>query len=420
MSFLTLIMIIGTFIKNTFNNKVVARFQDPLYADKIEFLIQDFLNTVLSKDGVLCKQLYKYIYNNINDTFYVLITTLDYSEMKARKFINFLVTNSTSDPIDQLVTIDNMLFENLVIYPNLYLIKKMESQEEKIHNLMMKNKEKELLKKQKALKNEFKSGKESRLFLDTSVKVSNIPNTNDLQRKVLVTEKKKRFETSKLPVFICLKEKVKYEIDMENNILNSELNGEMSINIKDEIYKNIEIYIDGDIQKCKFSPKLDKQSSLKGLIRSDKDFSLNKNIALMKWKNSNVKQLPISFSFWPSEVKLNVYQICFEYLAEEDIENLVIHIPKNKISNLVIEGVVETNELVEWNVGSISQGDSDTLEFTCRCEDVNDIFPIDVYFISNRIYSNIDVLKVINDSETIKNCEIKKVLETENFKIKSQ
>jgi coatomer subunit delta len=404
-------MIIGAFITNIRTNQITSRLNDPLSITKIEHLLLDFLNSVSKKEGILEKSLYKYIYTFSNDNYYVLITSLLFKEIKGKKLLNFLVSNSTHDPVDQLVTIDNILYGDNILYPNLSLIKNMESQEEKIYKMMMKNKETEMKKKQKDLKYTKPLIKES-----SGIKVESVTNIPSQEKKI--TEKRKRFETSQNGVFVLLKERLRCEIDIENNLKTLEINGEMNINIKNEKYKNIEIKLSGDILKCKFSPKLDKGSSVNGLIRSNKDFSLNKNIALMKWKDTELRNLPISFTFWPSEVKLGTYQISLEFVADEDLEDLVINIPKKNMLDVLVEGAKETGNIIEWSIGTVKKGESDTLDFQCKCNDVNDIFPIEVFFTADEIYLDVQVEEVRVDGGKVKeDCEIKKILEVENFKI---
>lgn len=410
-------MIIGAFITNIRTNQITSRLNDPLSITKIEHLLLDFLNSVSKKDGILEKSFFKYIYTFSNDNYYVLITSLLFKDIKGKKLLNFLVSNSTHDPIDQLVTIDNVLYGDNILYPNLSLIKNMESQEEKIYKMMMKNKESEMKKKQKELKYSKPLIKDLTGIRDTNnIKVDNVKNVPNQEKSV--TEKRKRFETSQNGIFVLLKERLRCEIDIENNLKTLEVNGEMNVNIKNEKYKNIEIKLSGDILKCKFSPKLDKESSINGLIRSNKDFSLNKNIALMKWKDTELKNLPISFTFWPSEVKLGTYQISLEFVADEDLEDLVINIPKKNMLDVLVEGAKETGSIIEWNIGRVKKGESDTLDFQCKCNDVNDIFPIEVYYTTDNIYLDVQVEEVrVGGEEIEKDCEIKKILEVENFKI---
>lgn len=392
--------------------------REPVYSEKIEYFLLDFMNSTTRKSGVVPRDFYKYIYLFNEDNYYVLITSIFYNEPKAFRVLEYIISQ---DPVDVLVAIDNVIFGETVIFPNLSLIKAMDSQEEKIHNMMMKNKELEVRRRQKEMKYKRGSGSSSvgSNLVKGSSNVVNTPSTNPTSTTINPTPsvtKKKHFETSGSPVFICLKERLRCSLDYENNLKSVEVLGEMTLNIKDESLKGLEIHLEGDYKDCKFSPKLSKDSSTLGVIRSDKPFSLNKNIALLKWKDLNLKRLPIEFTFWPSEVKLNTYQISLEFTTDRPLENLNITIPKGKLRDIQSEDLKDKGNVLEWNVHSSST----SLEFQCRCEDPTDIFPIEVYFTSNVSYRDIEVGEVLCDGKPLDCVDVKRVLEVDSFTLESE
>lgn len=391
--------------------------REPVYTEKIQYFLLEFMNSPTKKTGVLPKDLYKYIYLFFEDNYYVLITSLYYSEAKAFKILEYI---THQDPLDVLVAIDNVIFEDTIIFPNLSLIRSMDSQEEKIYNMMMKNKELELRRKQKAMMRPVKKDPVKALVKDVVNRDALKEVKKDtVKRDMLnneVTSSKKRFETSKSPVFICLKERLRCSVDTENNIKKVEVLGEMTLNIKDEKYKALEIHLVGDYKNCKFSPKLSKDSSSTGVVRSDKPFSLNKNIALLKWKDTTVEKIPIEFTFWPSEIKLNTYQISLEYTTDTPLENLTIYIPKKNLREIHSEDLKDKGDVLEWSVGN---SPSDSLEFQCRCADPTDVFPIEVYFTSSHCHRSIEVGEVLCGDQPLDCVEIKKILEVDSFTIEN-
>ncbi|KAF9765023.1 Coatomer subunit delta [Nosema granulosis] len=419
-------MYIGTIISNIRNNNILVRMKDPVYNEKIEFFLLEFMKGATKKTGVLSRDLYKYIYSFSEENYYILITHPSYSNLKAYKILESLIMYQ--DPIDLLVAIDNILFDDFVVFPNLSLIKSMDSQEEKIYNMMMKNKELELRRKQKSARSrklnhlEEIHNKQLELTKKNLEELKIVEKTINEKKSIPITinDTKKRFETSSSPVFICLKERIRCSVDTDNNIKNIEILGDMTVNIKEEAYKSLEVRLKGDYKDCKFSPKLSKDSSATGLVKSDKPFSLNKNIALLKWKDSKIKNLPIEFTFWPSEIKMNTFQISLEFTATSSLENLVITIPKTNLSDVVAENIKETKDTLEWSVGNVCEGDSESLEFQCRCSDPNNIFPVEVYFTSPAVYRNIDVEEVVCNGEKLDCVETKRVLEVDSFKVESE
>lgn len=424
LNFLAPLMILGTLVTNLRTNKLLARMKEPVPNEKIEFFLLEFMNSAVTKAGTIYKDLYKYIYIYYEDNYYVLITSLFFSEVKAANILNHLINSPSTDPLDMLVSIDNIIYGDNIVFPNLSIIKNMDSQEEKIYKMMMENKELEVRRKQKQLK--LKTGNK---LLETTKKLEEIHNKQlELTRRNLETlnlqvekkESKKTFETSSSPVFVCFKERIKCTMDIENNLKASEVLGEMTINVKEEKYKNLEIQLEGEYKDCKFSPKLMKDSSKTGILKSEKPFSLNKNIALLKWKDSKIPTMPLELSYWPSEIKPNTYQISFEFTTAMDLENLSFSVPKKNLTDVTAEGVTITLDCIEWKVGSVASGESDSLEFQCKTSDLSLIFPIDVYFTSLNCYRDLNITKTVIGEEEIESIEIKKVLEVDSFAIEGE
>jgi hypothetical protein len=479
-------MILGTLVTNIRNNQILARMKDPVYTEKIEFFLLEFMNSATKKSGLVYKDLYKYIYTFDEDNYYVLITSLLFNEIKGFSILTHLINSKGGDPLDLLIFIDNIIYEDNIVYPDLNLIFNMDSQEEKIYKMMMKNKELEMRRKQKEIiKKNGKGGNiGSKLDLNklSSIESNIKPNqkstinnptimkVNDLPVDFKPKDKKRRFETSTSPIFICFKEKIKCVINQENKIKLMEVMGEMTLNIKEEDFNNLEIKLKGNYEDCKFSPKLNKKDTNCGIIKSEKGFSLNKNIALLKWRGSNssievggsnnsssevggskvekggsskpilntphfnitphsnsIPYLntphpnipPLEFTIWPSEIKLNTFQFTLEIIPNLDLENLLISIPKRKLREIKFENENEDN--LEWKIDSISKGDSDSLEFQCKCEDPSDIFPIEIYFTSPGCYREIGIESIKMNGEDLKEkTDIKKMREVDEFTLESE
>ncbi|EOB11514.1 coatomer complex delta subunit [Nosema bombycis CQ1] len=465
-------MILGTLVTNIRNNQILARMKDPVYTEKIEFFLLEFMNSATKKSGLVYKDLYKYIYTFDEDNYYVLITSLLFNEIKGFSILTHLINSKGGDPLDLLIFIDNIIYEDNIVYPDLNLIFNMDSQEEKIYKMMMKNKELEMRRKQKEIiKNKSKGGNGSKLDLNKLNINSKLSINNDLTSKPTINntyirndlpvdfkpkDKKRRFETSTSPIFICFKEKIKCVINQENKIKLMEVMGEMTLNIKEEDFNNLEIKLKGNYEDCKFSPKLNKKDTNCGIIKSEKGFSLNKNIALLKWRgcvdggkgdgskvekggsskvNANGKPSlsnphsnsnpylsntpPLEFTIWPSEIKLNTFQFTLEIIPNLDLENLLISIPKRKLREIKFENENEDN--LEWKIDSISKGDSDSLEFQCKCEDPSDIFPIEIYFTSPGCYREIGIASIKMNGEDLKEkTDIKKMREVDEFTLESE
>ncbi|KAG5860455.1 coatomer subunit delta [Encephalitozoon hellem] len=418
------LMIIGLFVANSLTGQMVSRMTRTMAVSKIEHFILDFISSGVSANGVLAKGFYKYVYNVADSTYYVVITSMGFNSAKAQWILDILQKNTNGDIVDALVTMDNILYGQTTFDANIALIKSMDSQEEKIHDLMMKNKSKELIQKQKEFQRRPIGDIDRELERVKNLEME-IRNESIQQLKSIVKtggnpvkEKRRELEISMSPVFILFKERLRMVIDKENNIKSGEVQGDMSITIKEEEYKDIEIKLGGVERDMKFSPNLDKSVTSKGILKCEKGFPIRKNVALVKWKGSGIQDPPITFTFWPSETSLNVYQIMFEYTAECNMRDLSVFFSKASISNITINGEAkERDSHIEWNIGDVDKGTSDTLEFSCTCTDPSEIFPLEIYFTSDFVLTKLFVENVTRCGEEVDELEIKKVFEVDKFTV---
>lgn len=416
-------MIIGLLVTNSQTNQTVSRMTCALPVSKMEHFLLEFVNSAKSNAGTIQKGFYKYIYSVIDSIYYVVITSPQHSSTRAQWILDFLQKNSSGDPIDSLITMDNLLYGQTLFSPNINLIKNMDSQEEKIHEMMVKNRTKEVVQKQKELQRKPFTDIDRELErvrnLEMEIRNENIQQLRTMTKVVTkpVKEIRRRFETSTSPVFILLKERLKMVIDKENNVKSGEVQGDMTLTIKEDEYKNLEVKLGNYDKSMRFSPNLDKQASIDGILKSEKGFPVDRNVALVKWRNTNIRSPPVTFTFWPSETSLNTYQMMLEYTTEHDLENLSIFFPKTNISNVVLSGPAkEGDSYIEWSIGDVEKGMSDTLEFSCTCSDPSEIFPLDVYFTSNFVFTTLSVEKVFLGNE-VEDVEIKKVFEVDKFTV---
>jgi hypothetical protein len=170
----------------------------------------------------------------------------------------------------------------------------------------------------------------------------------------------------------------------------------------------------------KFSPNLDKKGCADGILRGSKGFPIDKNVALIKWKKEEAF-LPIEFTFWPSEMDAERYHISFEYTTKiDDIKDLSIYFSKEKISDVVLEGgsAKLSEGYIVWDIkGYKERGHSDTLEFTCNCSDPSEIFPIEVYFSSSSVCSDVSIKRIVKDGEETADFRLNKMFEVDKFTI---
>lgn len=400
-------MIAGVLLYNDSTQETL--FRSPLTLDDIT--TQDLINTFIKQPKLLYGSFLanlNYVYTFKNGFYICIITT--YQSYIVNDLINLYNSSFSDDFFENASIIDDTCFENgFFVFPpeKIQEYQKMESQEEKLHEMVKKSKEKELSKKVQEMRKKMPSTpidihlervRELEMEIRKPLLEENIPQKKEI--KEIFRENKKKIQIDS-EVQILLKEKLKVEVNKENEVKFSEVEGDLSLNIKNEDYKFIEIQIDSPLE-LKFSPNLEKEASKKNTLKSTKGFPINKNVALVKWKRSKIDSLPVSFTFWPSDLEDGRFQILFEISAEESLKDLMFCFNKEKMKDVFIEtGKAEVKDYLEWNVGDVNKGDSATLEFTCACSSPADIFPVNLFFTGTFLSSSLIIKSVENQNEIV-------------------
>ncbi|EJW02314.1 hypothetical protein EDEG_03247 [Edhazardia aedis USNM 41457] len=325
---------------------------------------------------------------------------------------------------------------DLIPVDDLFRMLKGETREEQIYENMMRNKELETDKKKAA----FKSGKKDNIEqhlekvrnLELEMRNMQLKQIEELKelekRKATIntqslvassasslTKKRAQRKTQIDPTkmegnfIVTIKEKLNAVIDKDNIVKESYVNGDLSVLVKDEAYRQHEIMFK-KLKKCdiKFSPNIDKEKSNENILYCKKGFPLNKNVALMKWKRKI--PLPLSFSIWVSDED-DKQVVQFEIEPDIRMNDLVISFQNNCISceNKELKTAVK-NGLLEWSVDVNSDGQIEQGSIEIVCERYEDIFPIFVDFWTDETQMAVDIGK--NDE-----IKVLKVLEAEKVEI---
>lgn len=212
------------------------------------------------------------------------------------------------------------------------------------------------------------------------IEVRNEPAKTQTRNPKNILREKTAAKMDDADICVLSKQHFRIEIDREGGVTKGDIDGDLSLKIAKEEFKNITLTYESTAE-VKMSPNLDK--NLTNTIRSNKEWPVGRLVALLKWK-TKVETLPFSFTFWPSEIGDDRYSVLLEICAEVDFTNLVFCIPVEKIKDVVIDtGSAFVDGFLQWNVGTLNNCDSETLEFSCTCDDINELFPITVIFSYN-------------------------------------
>lgn len=400
-SYFTAPMIISVFMWDTHSNKKVFRSSRPMPSSKMNYFITEFMSLDTSADGVIEKEFYNYVYTSNNVQKFAMQISKDHSIKSATSVLKFIEQNSTEDVFDVLVTIDNTLFDGEGIKMDLHPIKAMDSQEEKIYNMMLENKKLEMIQREK---------EQRKVLLTEQV----MPET-----KPVAEHKPKKIEKSSRPVLVVIREKIKMEIDKENYIKESTISGEMNLIISDPKYRQVQIKVKNLGAGLKYSPYLDKSALKKQVLRFEKDRGLNKSIPLLKWTGKNASA-PMTFEFWNDEDGEKYVNI-LGFTATKDLKNLEFRFNGENVTDIEVDGEHEVEEDgIVWRVGNVKKGESRTLEIKCCSFDKNALFPIYSTFVSEVVDSPISIERVFVGEEDVTDYEFRKIVDVEEFKILSE
>lgn len=385
---------------NTLSNQKVFRSTKELPSSQIAYYLTEFLSAAIEQEGVLERASYKYVYLTKGDFKYFVQVTKDALCGESASLLKSVANNSEEDAFDILVSIDCVLYGFQGILVDMRRIKQMESQEEKIYNMMIENKNMELRRRENAHK---------RAECNTQAGIATTP-------APVAKKQPAKVERSSQPVLIIIKEKIKATIDTENYIKESYINGELNMVIYDPKYQGLQLQLRNIKGAVKPSPYLDKQALKKGLLRFESERGCNKNIPLMKWAGK-AAHLPFSIEYWNDEED-GKYLSIIGCTANQDLENLVLRFSKDEVSELQLEeGVSDEGNEIVWRIGSIKKDKSRTTELRFFGFSSKSIFPIDASFSGKSVESPLSVEKVLVNGAAVDSYEIRTVLEADTFRI---
>lgn len=397
-------MIISIFVIDQNLQKKLFRSSAPMSSAQINYYLAEFSNIATETEGIHEKDTYNFVYISKESQKFGMQITKDHSIKNAFSILRFIIQNSTDDLYDSLVVIDNTLYGGLALQLELQPIVELDSQEEKIHKMMMENKRLEMAQREK-------ENKMRNLYVPQSQEevkpVQNVPVKESQPKKIVPSEK---------PILVIIKERMKLVIDKDNKIKDNVVNGEVVMVISDSKYKHVEIKMKNLKSSFKYSPYLDKNALKKSILRFDRERGLNKSIPLLKW-TATKQMLPISFEFWNDEDDTKYINIV-DIKPHIKIKDLQMKFNKENVTDIEIAEEHELQEnLIVWNAGNLKKDETKNIEIKCMAFDKDCLFPISVNFRSNILDSSIDVEKMYLEQEEVTEFEVRKELEIEQFEI---
>ena len=393
-------MILAIFAIEQESGKRVFRAHNSMSLSKISYYITEF-NTKLHNDAnILECETHNFVHFSNNGMCFAAMTTKDEPVQRILDSLQYIDKHSSRDMFDILYTIDNLFINDLLLSLDLTEIKQMDSQDEKIHNMMLKNKEIERQRREK----------ERKRVVNTEVK------EEVREVRTVPVKQPARTESSTQPILIILKEKLRVIVDKEGYIKENCLSGEVNMVLFDQTYKNAQLRFKNVPADSKSNPYLDKNLVRRGIFRFEKPRDINKSIPVLKW-SGKVKELPVLLECWTDEEEERHVHV-IELKAKRDCRNIKIVFSKEGMSDIWLsEGLTELHEGIEWNIQTMSRRESISCEIKCVGFDINGIFPAEVSVSSQEVELKMEVDGVLLEGKEISNYEVRKVMEVEKYTV---
>ncbi|KAL6122377.1 hypothetical protein NUSPORA_00618 [Nucleospora cyclopteri] len=397
-------MFVALFAVDTENEQKVFRSTKSLSQSKISFYLTEFLTQVKDGEGIIERETYDYAYTSNNGMFYGAQIEKGCFLSEAFLILKNIKDNANrKDIFDILLHIDNILYNGQQIIDNVSVIKKMESQDEKIYNLIMDSKRIEMMEKAKEYEKQTLNKQLMEQYKQNGIG----------EQKAAVKKPAKKIEKSAEPILLILKEKLNVRIDKENFIKENSISGELSMVISEAKYRNIQIKMKNFPPACKFSPYLEKSALKRSILKFDKERQLNKNIPLLKWAGK-MKQLPITLDCWADEEE-GKFCSTLTFNAGRKINNLKICINHADITDLEIDGKQMETDMSLFH-SEMDEKQSVNHEVKYAGFDGNGIFPMCLSF-EAETDSKMSLENILLEGEEVKSYEFRKILEIEKYEI---
>lgn len=210
-------------------------------------------------------------------------------------------------------------------------------------------------------------------------------------------------------IHIRMEEKITLSAGREGGLHNLEIHGMATLKITNEKFGRVKVLMRNNDTKgiqLQTHPNVDKKlflaSSVIGLKNPEKPFPLNQDIGVLKWRFQTQDDgfMPLSINCWPNEVG-NKCDVNIEYELERDdmeLNDVVITIPMPSGVGAPVVNECESEyrydnrkNILEWKLPVIdSSNKTGSMELTIGGH-TNDFFPVNVSFVSKRLYCDIEV-----------------------------
>ncbi|OAG30149.1 hypothetical protein NEDG_01732 [Nematocida displodere] len=406
--------------------------------EKVTQIIETFLlhkSRTKESKGILETEIGDYFYQELEDTVIgVLGEASDTAIFKGIKVLelginllsqNFSLSNYGPEMGEIVTVIDEIFTSEGVIDRNIEDISKIvrfQSNDEVLHQMIEKNREKEMEKAIKAKK------KVPPVLAELSKEIEEIKILKEGLRQDRPAPKPKALppltytfsshpSLNEAKVSLLTLQKLSSTYNTTNEATRSEGSGELIMKISDEFFSGVKIDLLSKPPSSRSHPTIDKKLFSQNKIIPKMEIPINRELTLLKWV-MDTPELPIEVSFWQNEVSEERYKFFIEVTALKPIKAIEARIPIRRVSDIEITNGTIQGDYLTTRKENLPQDESFSVEFTGLCDDTASLFPATITYLTETLdsLSPVKIASIYtNDSEEVPDQECALVLATEGL-----
>ncbi|KAI5189418.1 coatomer subunit delta [Nematocida minor] len=398
----------------------IARPLMDLTKEKVSEAVESFLHAKIKakeSTSALETKIGNFFYQEIDDVYVVVLADKEDAKiMEGLKIVEVVtksvikrlsLTESESEIFSIICAVDEIFTREGVVNRTVEEIMKavsLQSNDEILHQMILKSKEKEKEKAEKIRKMHPGIDELTKEIEEIKILRQDLKVPKQEKAKIKTEQKKHRsiLETMDNKINIVTQQKHSLSINSTTEASKIEGVGELHIKITDSEYANIKMNIKNKPKQARAHPSVDKKAFSKNAIIPKTEIPINTSLILMKWTLES-PSMPIEVSFWQTEISEERYKFFIEVTALEiDVKSISIRIPIKRVSDIEItNGAVEGDNIVA-EISNLEKDDSSAVEFTGLCDDTDSLFPFTVSYVieEQNTIAPIEISGIYAENET--------------------
>ncbi|KAK6585576.1 hypothetical protein PZA11_002303 [Diplocarpon coronariae] len=212
-------------------------------------------------------------------------------------------------------------------------------------------------------------------------------------------------------IHVTIAEIISAKLSREGAVNSIEIKGDLQLKISDPTLTKVKLDLIANSShgvQFRTHPNVDKAlfngSKAVQMSNAAKGFPVNNSVGVLRWravpKTDDSSALPISFTVWVNKGSDNSYNITVEYelTGGDSLKDVTVIIPYATTEPAVssFDATYEVSgDSLEWTIGLVDEENaSGSFEFEAQADDENEFFPMQVKFGKTKPFIDVDVTNV--------------------------